>query len=77
MPRMSDSELAIRDVIDRWLREDFGGRALVKNSREYLSLVAAIDVFLKKREEIDAVKFRNAVEAAYQNGYDAGIGVKG
>jgi hypothetical protein len=77
MPRMTATELDIQDVIDRWLREDFGGRVLVKHSPEYLSLVAAVNAFLKKRENVDAEKFRKAVDLAYQNGYNAGIGVKG
>ena len=77
MARMTASELEIQDVLDRWLREDFGGRVIVKHSAEYQSLVGALNAFLKKRDELEAQKFQKATEVAYQNGYNQGAGVKG
>jgi hypothetical protein len=77
MARMTATELDIQDVIDRWIREDFGGRVLIKHSTEYLSLVSAISAFIKKKEDLDAAKFRKAVELAYENGHRAGLGLKG
>lgn len=71
MARMTATELDIQDVIDRWMREDFGGRVLIKHSGEYMSLIAAIDAFVRKKEEVDAVKFKKAVEVAYENGRKA------
>jgi hypothetical protein len=76
MARMTETELSIQDVIDRWMREDFGGRVLIKHSPEYGSLVSAIDAFIRKKEQVDAVKFQKAVELAYERGHRAGLRLK-
>lgn len=76
MARMTVLELEIQDVLDRWLREDSCSR-IAKHDREYRSLVTTLEAFLRKRDQRDAARFEKAVEVAYQNGYNAGSGVKG
>lgn len=77
MPRMTSSELEIQDVIDRWLREEAQHAGIRKHDRDYTSLVSALDAFLRRKERLDGDKFRKAVDLAYQNGYNAGQGLKG
>lgn len=76
MARMTSTELEIQDVVDRWIRED-GRFRIHKFDREYTALVDALGQFLRQRDQMAAEKFKKAVEVAYQNGYNAGRGVKG